>query len=41
VSYEGNIWLNSWETRGVKPGSDGEWGVWKKEGAANMPKECK
>ncbi|MHA0276219.1 lytic polysaccharide monooxygenase [Enterobacter ludwigii] len=41
VSYEGNIWLNSWETRGDKPGAGGEWGVWKKEGAANMPKECK
>lgn len=41
VVYDGNTWLNGWWSRGNKPGLDGEWGVWRKEGAKNMHKICK
>ncbi|QGH61980.1 lytic polysaccharide monooxygenase [Serratia proteamaculans] len=41
VTYNGSTWLNGWNTRGNTPGTDGEWGVWRKLGAANMHAACK
>ncbi|MGL5344839.1 MAG: immunoglobulin-like domain-containing protein [Plesiomonas sp.] len=32
VSYEGKTWRAGWWTQGEKPGSTGEWGVWRAQG---------
>lgn len=41
VAYNGSTWLNSWWTRGDKPGTNGEWDVWRKLGSSNMHGGCK
>ena len=33
VSYNGRIWKAQWWTQGEIPGTTGEWGVWKDQGA--------
>ena len=38
VVYNGNEWTAMWWTQGERPGSTGEWGVWRLVGpAANVP----
>ncbi|MBF1994349.1 lytic polysaccharide monooxygenase [Serratia symbiotica] len=41
VTYNGSTWLNGWWTRGDKPGTNGEWDVWRKLGSSNMHGGCK
>ncbi|WP_345829042.1 hypothetical protein AAGR22_19020 [Erwinia sp. HDF1-3R] len=41
VTYEGDTWENGWQTQGVIPGSDGEWGVWRKINSDNFFEDCK
>ena len=33
VSHEGHVWKAQWWTRGEEPGTTGEWGVWRDQGA--------
>ncbi|PWS40919.1 chitinase [Streptomyces sp. ZEA17I] len=33
VSQDGHTWKASWWTKGEKPGTTGQWGVWKDQGA--------
>ena len=40
VHYAGHIWANGWEVKGVKPGSDGEWGVWRRLDSDNFFEYC-
>ncbi len=41
VTYQGDAWENGWQTQGVIPGSDGEWGVWRKINSDNFFEDCK
>ncbi|MFU9135372.1 hypothetical protein [Erwinia tasmaniensis] len=41
VTYQGDTWENGWQTLGVTPGSDGEWGVWRKIHSDNFFDYCK
>ncbi len=41
VTYTGDTWVNGWETIGTAPGSDGEWGVWRKVNSENVFDYCK
>lgn len=40
VSYKGDTWVSGWETIGTQPGSDGEWGVWRKVSSDNVFDQC-
>src|SRR5690606_23813308 len=33
VSHEGRVWRAQWWTQGEEPGTTGEWGVWRDQGA--------
>ncbi|MEU3093725.1 chitinase C-terminal domain-containing protein [Streptomyces sp. NPDC006967] len=33
VSHAGHLWKAQWRTRGEEPGTTGEWGVWRDQGA--------
>ncbi|CAL9607031.1 chitinase C-terminal domain-containing protein [Streptomyces sp. enrichment culture] len=33
VSHEGRLWKAQWWTKGEEPGTTGEWGVWRDQGA--------
>lgn len=41
VLWQGSVWMNGWWTQGNKPGSDGDWGVWRKMTASNIHSQCK
>lgn len=41
VTYKGSTWLNGWWSRANEPGADGDHGIWRKEGSANMHSACK
>lgn len=41
VLWKGSVWKNGWWTRGVTPGSDGQWGVWRMVGSSQMHGACK
>jgi len=41
VSWKGSVWKNGWWTRGVTPGADGQWGVWRMAGSSQMHGSCK
>jgi chitin-binding protein len=40
VTYGGATWISGWWTQGDAPGSGDEWGVWRKQGSANMHHGC-
>ncbi|MGW7224230.1 chitinase C-terminal domain-containing protein [Streptomyces sp. NPDC054826] len=33
VSHEGHVWKSQWWTQGEEPGTTGEWGAWRDQGA--------
>lgn len=41
VTYNGKEWMNGWWTEGNVPGADGQWGVWRAMGSAEMHHQCK
>lgn len=41
VTYQGEEWMNGWWTRGEKPGTGGQWGVWRPVSSTDMHDQCK
>lgn len=41
IAYAGDTWVNGWGIIGTIPGSDGEWGVWRKTSSDNVFDYCK